>query len=68
MPIYTYKCPKCSNVTDLFVATSDKDAQVCEVPIIAEDEAPRVCGALLQREEISLPAKMGQQWGSWNTP
>lgn len=57
MPIYTYTCDKCLNVSEQIVKASERDAlMTCEGLALAQSTQGRQdrCGGLLRREGVEL--------------
>lgn len=64
MAIYSYVCPDCGWSGDRIVKTDERDSQLC-TNTVREDDDGRVlieCQGKLEREEISVTAKMARQW------
>lgn len=72
MPMYTYRCKRCGNVSDRLVKMAERDApQTCDrtVPALAEQvpaiEAAPVeptCNGEMAREEITITARTPSLW------
>lgn len=63
MPMYDYTCAKCGASTERVVKLDDRDTQTCDAVKRSREGQP--CGGELVRDEISVNACMGHNWGDW---